>query len=112
MNTWNSFVASFRMATPLLRKCFGFTGQGSQWVGMGKVLLETHACASIIMKEANAVLGYDLAKVMTEGDEVYLSIVKLMLEGASKYSQLATLHFYIFYHCSRNIEGRDPTIAF
>lgn len=100
------------MATPFLRKCFGFTGQGSQWVGMGKALLEKHVCASTIMKEANAVLGYDLAKVMTEGDEVYPLIENSMLERASKYSQFAACHFYIFHHCSRNIEGRKLAIAF
>ena len=58
------------MSGLLARKCIGFTGQGSQWVGMGKQLIQRHEIARTIMKEAKSTLGFDIEKVMVEGDEV------------------------------------------
>ena len=57
------------MATKLV-KCIGFTGQGSQWVGMGKILLKEFPKTKYIIEEVNSVLGYSLDKIMFEGPEV------------------------------------------
>jgi [acyl-carrier-protein] S-malonyltransferase len=50
-----------------------FPGQGSQYLGMGKKLSETHAGAKRLLDEANAVLGFDLAAIMWNGPEEKLT---------------------------------------
>jgi len=50
-----------------------FPGQGSQYLGMGKSLAETHAGAKRLLDEANAVLGFDLADIMWNGPEEKLT---------------------------------------
>jgi [acyl-carrier-protein] S-malonyltransferase len=47
---------------------FLFPGQGSQFVGMGKFLVD-HPIAKEIFQEANSALGFDLTKLMWEGPE-------------------------------------------
>ena len=50
-----------------------FPGQGSQYLGMGKKLSETHAGAKRILDEANSVLGFDLSDIMWNGPEEKLT---------------------------------------
>jgi [acyl-carrier-protein] S-malonyltransferase len=50
-----------------------FPGQGSQYLGMGKKLSETHAGAQRILEEANAVLGFDLSDILWNGPEEKLT---------------------------------------
>lgn len=50
-----------------------FAGQGAQKVGMGKSLIEGSSTARRLYDEANAVLGWDLTKVSTEGPEAELT---------------------------------------
>ncbi|MGC6455037.1 MAG: ACP S-malonyltransferase [Coraliomargaritaceae bacterium] len=56
------------MATGLL-----FSGQGAQFVGMGRSLYENSEIARSLYDEANAVLGWDLKKVSFEGPDEALT---------------------------------------
>ena len=55
------------------KKILLFPGQGSQYLGMGKTLAETHAGAKRVLDEANDVLGFDLADIMWNGPEEKLT---------------------------------------
>ena len=57
----------------MTRRILLFPGQGSQYVGMGKKLSETHAPAKAILDRANAVLGFDLADILFNGPEERLT---------------------------------------
>jgi [acyl-carrier-protein] S-malonyltransferase len=54
-----------------------FAGQGAQKVGMGRSLFEASAGARALYQEANAVLGWDLAKISFEGPEAELTQTKV-----------------------------------
>ncbi len=49
------------------KPAFLFPGQGAQTVGMGRQLTESLPAARSLFDRANAVLGYDLAKICFEG---------------------------------------------
>ncbi len=53
-----------------------FPGQGSQFVGMGKELVEKYAIAGDIYNQANDILGFDLQKLSFEGPEADLTNTK------------------------------------
>ena len=50
-----------------------FAGQGAQTVGMGRDLAEQFPTARAWFDQANAALGYDLAKICFEGPEAELT---------------------------------------
>jgi len=54
-----------------------FSGQGAQKVGMGKSLAEQSPAARALYAEANAVLGWDLAKICFDGPETELTQTKV-----------------------------------
>ena len=50
-----------------MSKAYVFPGQGAQFVGMGKELLEKVPNALDYFKRANEILGFDIAQIMQEG---------------------------------------------
>jgi [acyl-carrier-protein] S-malonyltransferase len=48
---------------------FVFPGQGSQVVGMGKALADSHPAARRLFEEADSILGFSLSKLCWEGPE-------------------------------------------
>ena len=58
------------MATAKISRLLAFTGQGSQWVGMGQSLLKQFPQTKHIFEEIDAILGYSLSKIMFSGPEV------------------------------------------
>jgi len=55
---------------------FIFPGQGAQSVGMGKEICEHYAQADAIFNQASEALGFDLKKMVFEGDEETLKITE------------------------------------
>lgn len=53
-----------------------FAGQGAQVVGMGRDLAEAFPAARARFEEANALLGYDLARLCFEGPEETLTLTE------------------------------------
>ncbi len=53
---------------------FTFPGQGSQAVGMGKVLADTYAEARAVFEEVDDALGQKLSDIMWEGPEADLTL--------------------------------------
>src|SRR4026208_1861559 len=51
-----------------------FTGQGSQFPGMGRFLAENYAAAREVFDEADEVLGEDLSRLCFEGPEDALAL--------------------------------------
>lgn len=52
---------------------FLFPGQGSQFVGMGKIMYENFACARKVFEEAEDALGFDLKKLCFKGSQEELT---------------------------------------
>lgn len=58
---------------PMMRTAFIFPGQGAQYVGMGKDLVEQYPQVKDLFAHANDIVGYDLQRVCLEGPEEKLN---------------------------------------
>ncbi len=58
-------------------KAYVFPGQGSQFTGMGKDVYESSPTARQMFETANAVLGFDIQKIMFEGSAEELKKTKV-----------------------------------
>lgn len=52
-----------------VRRCVGFTGQGSQWVGMGRDVLGKAPEVGKRLREVEGVMGIDIEHIMFSSDE-------------------------------------------
>ncbi|HHV59896.1 MAG TPA: ACP S-malonyltransferase [Clostridiaceae bacterium] len=55
---------------------FIFPGQGAQYIGMGQQISSQYPSAKKVYKEASEALGFDLEKMVFEGDEETLKITE------------------------------------
>lgn len=74
-----------------MKTIFLFPGQGSQYIGMGKQLAESHAGAKRLLQEADDVLGFALSKILFEGPEDELKATQNTQPALYVTSQLSAL---------------------
>ena len=84
---------------------FLFSGQGSQYTGMGKELLEANPEFSFIYDKASEILGYDLKKVTFAGslirgnsDGGHIVIMTNRLRSVVEVTRRYTLQFQMYYY--------------
>lgn len=58
------------------KTAFIFPGQGAQYVGMGKSIAENFKTAEEIFEQASGALGFDVKKMVFEGDDETLKITE------------------------------------
>jgi len=74
-----------------MKTIFLFPGQGSQYVGMGKILADSHPKARRLLEEADDVLGFSLSRILFEGPEEDLKATQNTQPALFVTSQLAAL---------------------
>ena len=63
-------------------RAFIFPGQGSQAVGMGAALADASRAARDVFDEVDEALGQNLSRLMREGPEDELKLLRLVLPRA------------------------------
>ena len=58
-------------------KAYVFPGQGAQFTGMGKDLFDNSELARSLFKQANDSLGFDITRIMFEGEKEELTQTKV-----------------------------------
>ena len=60
-----------------MKTAFLFPGQGAQFVGMGKDIVEQYPEAKALFEQANDIVGYDLSHLYLEGPEEKLNVTTI-----------------------------------
>lgn len=74
-----------------MKTLFLFPGQGSQYVGMGKSLADSHPGAAKLLQEADDILGFAFSKILFEGPEEDLKATQNTQPALYVVSQMAAL---------------------
>lgn len=74
-----------------MKTLFLFPGQGSQYVGMGKSLADSHPGAAKLLQEADDILGFAFSKLLFEGPEDDLKATQNTQPALYVVSQMAAL---------------------
>lgn len=72
-----------------MKHAYVFPGQGSQFPGMGKAIVEQSEAAKKLVEQANAQLGFDLASIMFSGTEEELRRTDVTQPAIFLHSMLA-----------------------
>ena len=83
-----------------------FPGQGAQYLGMGKVLLELSSKSRGLFVKASEILGYDLGKLCVEGPETQLHLTHHSQPALFVHSMAALADFV-----ERNSSILDSVVA-
>ena len=59
-----------------MKIAFVFSGQGSQYIGMGKEIYDSFQCAKSIYDKANSSLGFDIKELIFNGNKETLDITE------------------------------------
>lgn len=74
-----------------MKTLFLFPGQGSQYVGMGKALADSHQGAAKLLQEADDILGFAFSKLLAEGPEEDLKATQNTQPALYVVSQMVSL---------------------
>lgn len=83
-----------------------FPGQGSQYVGMGRVFYDTVPAARAVFDEADAALGFPLTKLIFEGPEEELKLTE------NTQPAILTMSIAALRALEPELKARNLTVAF